>query len=39
MINVEIYIGDTRGLDLFKDENISLNMAIKNFQNLGYSSD
>jgi hypothetical protein len=33
VISVEIYIGDTR-LDLFKDENISLNMAIKNFQNL-----
>jgi hypothetical protein len=33
MINVEIYIANTR-LDLFKDENISLNMAIKNFKNL-----
>jgi hypothetical protein len=33
MISVEIYIGNTR-LDLFKDEKISLNMAIKNFQNL-----
>jgi hypothetical protein len=33
MISVELYIGDTR-LDLFKDENISLNMSIKNFQNL-----
>ena len=33
MISVEIYIGNTR-IDLFKDEKISINMAIKNFQNL-----
>ena len=33
MISVELYIGDSR-LDLFGDENISMNMSIKNFQNL-----
>lgn len=33
MISVELYIGDLR-VDLFGDENISMNMSIKNFQNL-----